>query len=69
MATIDGNKRPKIDGDSLHINDLPIGFLVEVSTYLSKPSRAVFAAALSAPSSSWKKVDGKILSATIVKLS
>ena len=63
MATIDGNKRPRINGDSPHINDLPIGFLVEVSTYLSKPSRAVFAAAICAPSSSWKKeVDGEKLS-------
>ena len=62
MATIDGNKRPRIDGDSLHINDLPIGFLVEVSTYLSKPSRAILAIALSASSLSWKKeVDGEKL--------
>jgi len=55
MATISGSKRPRINGDSPHINDLPIGFLVEVSTYLCKPSRALFATALSATFSSWKK--------------
>ena len=62
MATISGSKRPRINGDSPHINDLPIGFLAEVSTYLSKPSRAIFATSLSATSSSWKKeVDGEKL--------
>jgi len=53
-----------MDGGSPHINDLPIGFLVEVSSYLCKPSRAIFATALCAPTSSWKKeVDGEKLPA------
>ena len=46
-------KRRKTAGDSLHITDLPIGFLVDVASYLSKPSRALFAAAMTAPSTSW----------------
>ena len=37
----------------LHISDLPVGILVDVSAYLSKPSRALLAVA-SAPSSSWE---------------
>jgi len=59
MATIDGSKRPRIDGDSPRINDLPIGFLVEASN-LCKPSRAIFAVSLSSKMS-WKKVDGEKL--------
>jgi len=53
MATI-GNKRRRTAADTLHISDLPIGFIVDVSAYLSKPSRALLAVAFSAPSSSWK---------------
>jgi len=34
--------------NTLHISDLPIGFIVDVSTYLEKPMKAIFAAALSA---------------------
>ena len=47
-------KRRKTAGDSLHITDLPIGFLVDVVSYLSRPSCALFAVAMSAPSPSWQ---------------
>ena len=40
--------------ETLHMTDLPIGFLVDVASYLSKPSRALFATAMSAPSTSWQ---------------
>ena len=36
----------------LHINDLPDGILVHVATYLAKPSVALLAVALEAPSTS-----------------
>ena len=57
MASVGTNKRQRTTSNTLTITDLPIGFLVDVSSYLSKPSRAIFAIALSASSSSWKKVD------------
>ena len=59
MATISGSKRPRIDGDIPHINDLPIGFLADISTYLSQPSRAVFAVSLS--SNTWQKDNNNIV--------
>ena len=40
--------------ETLHITDLPVGILVDVASYLSKPSRALFATAMSAPSTSWQ---------------
>ena len=54
MATINANKRRRTAADTLHISDLPIGFIVDVSSYLPKPSRAILAVAFSGPSSSWK---------------
>jgi len=55
MASIFGtNKRRRTAADTLHISDLPVGFIADVSVYLDKPSRAILAATLSAPSSSWK---------------
>ena len=54
------NKRRRAAADTLHISDLPIGLVVEdVLAYLSRPSRAIFAVALSAPSSSssWQSDD------------
>ena len=57
MASV-STKRRRTTSNALTITDLPIGFLVDVSSYLSKPSRAIFAVAISASSSSWKKVDG-----------
>ena len=40
--------------DSIHITDLPVGFLVDACSYLPKSSGALFAVAMSAPSSSWQ---------------
>ncbi|KAL7531848.1 hypothetical protein ACHAXR_004271 [Thalassiosira sp. AJA248-18] len=40
---------------SIHIKDLPDAILGGVSAYLPKPSRALFAVAMTAPSSSWAK--------------
>ena len=54
MVTISGSKRPRIDGDIPHISNLPIGFLADVSAYLSRPSRAIFAVSLSSKIS-WQK--------------
>ena len=54
MATNDTNKRKRTATDTLNITNLPVGILVNVSAYLSKPSSAIFAAAITAPSSSWK---------------
>jgi len=54
MATNGTSKRRRTAADTLHITDLPVGIFVDVSAYLSKPSRAIFATAISAPSSSWK---------------
>lgn len=39
----------------LHISDLPDGFLADVAKYLPTPSRAIFAVAMTAPSSSWRE--------------
>jgi len=48
------NKRRKTDDTITHITELPVGIIVDVSEYLSKPSRAILAVAFTAPSSSWK---------------
>jgi hypothetical protein len=54
MANNPRNVRQKTgDDDTLHISDLLIGSLVNVSEYLPKPSKVMLAVALSAPSSSW----------------
>jgi len=53
MASNSTNKRRRTAADTLHINDLPVGFIVNLSAYLAKPSRALLAVALSTPSS-WK---------------
>ena len=39
----------------LHINDIPNALFGDVATYLAKPSRAFFAMAMTAPSSSWRE--------------
>ena len=58
MASNSGtNKRRRTAADTLHISNLPTGFLVNVSSYLPKPSRAILSVAFSAPSSSWKNGD------------
>ena len=50
----DHNKRWQTADNMLHISDLPTGFIVDVSAYLTKPSRAILAVAFSAPSTSWQ---------------
>ena len=58
MASNSGtNKRRRTAADTLHITDLPVGFIADVSSYLAKPSRAILAVAFSAPSTSWKNND------------
>jgi len=57
MATINVNKRRRTAADTLHISELPVGILADVSAYLPKPSRALFAVAFSEPSSSSKNND------------
>jgi len=60
MASVGTNKRRRTTSNTLTITDLPIGFLVDVSSYLSKPSRAIFAVSFCASSSSQKKVEQSI---------
>ena len=49
-------KRRRISADSaLHMADLPDSLLANVSKFLSKPSVALFAVSLTAPSESWRK--------------
>ena len=50
MASNITNKRRRTADNTLHISDLPIGFMVNVAEYLPKPSRAILAVALSASS-------------------
>ena len=49
------NKRQRTASDTLHITDLPIGFIADVSSYLPKPSRAILSVAFS--SSLWQNND------------
>jgi len=56
MASISTNKRRRTAADTLHISDLPVGFIVNLAEYLPKPTRAILAATLSAPSSSGKMI-------------
>ena len=53
MANNQRNVRQRTDDDTFRISDLPDSFLVNVSEYLPKPSKAMLAVALSAPSPSW----------------
>ena len=57
MSATQNNKRRRTDDTITHISDLPVGILVDVSTYLSKPSRAMLAVAFTAPTTSWKNND------------
>ena len=54
MATSTNKRRRTTTNGSPHISDLPLGFLVDVSAYLSQPSRALFAVAMTA---SWRVVN------------
>jgi len=47
------NKRRRTAADTLHISDLPAGFIADVSEYLPKPSRAILAVAFTS-SSLWQ---------------
>lgn len=53
MSTESNSKRRKIATAVLHITDLPVGILEDAASYLCKPSQALFAVAMSAPSTSW----------------
>jgi len=59
MSSIQTNKRRRTI--VTHINDLPVGILVDVSAYLSKPSRALLAVAFTAPSTSWQNNDNNLM--------
>ena len=67
MATskTESNKRRRTgspsDSNILHINDIPNALLADVATYLPKPSRAFFAVAMTAPTSSWRISSGQEL--------
>ena len=53
MASNSTNKRRRrTAANTLHISDLPIGFIADVSAYLTKPSRAILAVAFTTSSSS-----------------
>ena len=45
MASNSTNERRRTAANTLHISNLPVGFIVDVSAYLSKPSRAILAVA------------------------
>ena len=54
MPSTQASKRQRTNDTITHISDLPIGIIVDVSTHLSKPSKAIMAIAFTAPSSSWQ---------------
>lgn len=53
MAT-NSNSSAKAHGD-MNLADLPDALIAHVAVYLATPSRAIFAAAMTAPSSSWQR--------------
>ena len=50
MASSSTNKSRRTAANTLHISDLPIGFIADVSAYLAKPSRAILAVAFTSSS-------------------
>ena len=60
-STPQTNKRRRTDDTATHISELPVGILVDVSAYLAKPSRALFAVAFIAPSSSWQNKNNDLM--------
>ena len=62
----ESNKRQRItsynDNNELHINDLPDGLLVGISSYLAKPSVALFAIAISSNTSQPTQTSKAIIS-------
>ena len=61
-AANSGNKRRRTSAvtNINHLTDLPSDQLVNIADYLSKTSRALFAVALTAPSSSFRKLDWRV---------
>ena len=60
-AANSGNKRRRTDDTNInHITHLPTDQLVNIADYLSKTSRALFAVALTAPSSSFRKIGWRV---------
>ena len=57
MASNSTNMSRQTATDTLHISDLPVGFIADVSAYLAKPSRAILAVAFTTHSSSWQNDD------------
>jgi len=62
MASIQTiNQCRRTDDTIIHISGLPVGIIVDVSAYLSKPSRAILAVAFIAPSTSWQNNDNNLM--------
>jgi len=59
-AANSGNKRRRTSDDLSHLTHLPSDQLVNIADYLSKTSRALFAVALTAPSSSFRKMGWRV---------
>ena len=60
-AANSGNKRRRTDDTNInHLTHLPTDQLVNIADYLSKTSRALFAVALTAPSSSFRKLGWRV---------
>ena len=57
----------KTSSDCVHLCDLPDSLLENVARYLSLPSRALFAASLTAPSASWERVNWRLQPSTTSK--
>jgi len=55
MMVFSSNKRQRTAEQSLRISNLPDGILSHVASYLAKPSRALFALAMTSTSESWTK--------------
>ncbi|KAL7524983.1 hypothetical protein ACHAXR_000805, partial [Thalassiosira sp. AJA248-18] len=53
MSEIESNKRRRTSPGSITIDAMPDALLGGVAEFLPKPSRAIFAVAMTAPSSSW----------------
>lgn len=56
-----------ISPGSMHLNDLPDAILADVAAYLSQPSRAMLAVAVTAPSASWRRLHWKLQQTTKTK--
>ncbi|KAL7523282.1 hypothetical protein ACHAXR_000106, partial [Thalassiosira sp. AJA248-18] len=64
MADHGSSKRRRASPDSRHIIDLPDTLLSDVANYLSAPSRALLASAMTAPSCSWSNLTNQKPSVT-----